>query len=310
MFDTADTKSMSLATESLCKEADGFAMNCAAMQTAFALRLPSSRVRSLDSAMIRMGLESVTSLTSIGTEGLVSWVKEKVARISRKVTVVVNKIYAKITGADEKVKELIDRAAHDNSIVLPISGKKVAAVAAACTAVLAAVTYFVARGSGKGGDEAKDEGMMARVKESCVAVFKQTEADKKARAEQGFRKRKASILRDSRRLRDDKHRQAGTMPEAEKGPVFGLVGNKAKEYWVTLRRFFKALGKMITDFGSRIRGEASRLDGGNVINAETAKKAGLWERLKVFGKTISAVFTIVVSWFRAVKPKQEAVSAA
>lgn len=140
---------MFIACENVCRNADELIMESSA------LLVPKNKRAYVDVALTNMGLESTTILSmQISQEGVFEWVKEKLSKLGRSISLSVNKIYAKLTRADNDVKKLLERAENDETVELPISGKKITligsiAVAAAVVISLSCKAAFSKDESGE-----------------------------------------------------------------------------------------------------------------------------------------------------------------
>lgn len=247
--------------ESLISDSDDFGLQLSAMEAVVSNRMGPTARKPLDKVMIHMGLESASSLcATISQEGVFSWIKEKLTALGRKINIVINKIYAKLTRADEATKATIAKAANDPNITLPISGVKATAVIAAATAVasaISAITVIAFSGKSSSVD-------VSKITKSVIEKLKSV----KASSTKGFEKAK------------DK-----------------LKGISAKKYLNALRTCYDkikvALGSFVSKFKSAEKGATSEA---KTNDSNPAAKTSLWQRLKNVPSAISSLFGIVSAW--------------
>lgn len=240
---------MFLALESLQTEALNTEMEAAAILS------PSSRY--IDSYMARIGLESSTYLkTMISQEGVFEWVKEKLSNLGRKITLTVNKIYAKFPGVDRETKELIRKASNDKTVKLPISSKKLTVIAAIATAISAAIMYSCQ--SAAGGDETietKAKVAYNKVKEMLSKLGGMKSEGEEVEA--GVVKKAVNIIREaigniSKTLKEFLGKFKNTVSAAENTSKEGGDSNKSsiinrvKAMAGSVRRIFGLFGDFFT----------------------------------------------------------------
>ena len=276
------------ATESLISDALGFSYESAAMQTAMVLKLNNNRLRApLDSTLIKLGLESTTGIaTHISEEGVFDWIKGKLSALGRKINVVVNKLYAKLTRADDATKDLIRKASTDSSIELPISGAKASAIIAATAAVITAVGVLAANIFGKS-DEEKLKIASERLKALKEAVRDGVLAKDGSIITKYARRTVAKAMR----------KDAKTIARLEEK----LTNPNTKTFLQKMSGYMAALRKHIGNFASKFRSaESSAASEAKSHDGDEKVKVSLWERLKNVGKNIASLFGIVRKWFAAI----------
>lgn len=181
---------MFVSLESLYKETYNIEMEASA--------LLSPRSPYVDTAMEKMNLVSSTVLhQQISTEGVLEWVKEKLSNLGRKISVSINKIWAVLTRADQGTKDLIERAAKDKTVTLPISGKRIAAIAAVATAIsIAVVILCKATLSGNSKDQAEAKSAFAKAK-SMISELTARKKGEKEEVQSNIVTRSAKAVQDA-----------------------------------------------------------------------------------------------------------------
>lgn len=181
---------MFVSLESLYKETYNIEMEASA--------LLSPRSPYVDTAMEKMNLVSSTVLhQQISTEGVLEWVKEKLSNLGRKISVSINKIWAVLTRADQGTKDLIERATKDKTVTLPISGKRIAAIAAVATAIsIAVVILCKATLSGNSKDQAEAKSAFAKAK-SMISELTTRKKGEKEEVQSNIVTRSAKAVQDA-----------------------------------------------------------------------------------------------------------------
>lgn len=252
---------MYCALEGLYKETYAIEMEASA--------LLSPRSPYVDTAMENMGLQSSTILKRhISTEGVFEWVKEKLSNLGRHIAVSINKIWAKLTKADEATKQLIERASNDKTITLPISGKRIAAIGAVVAAIAAAV--IITCKASMTGDEAshkKSESAYAKVKAMLKSLPKRNKGEKEE-VEAGVVKKTALAIRDAIKnmgtalknffssFKRGAH-EAENAAENEGGSHKGII-NRVKGMASGIRHIFTMLAEFASKCTGWIRGKGNK----------------------------------------------------
>ena len=154
-----DLKDLRLSIESFDTDATQFSVETAALK-AVDLYGPSAQ---LDKLMASFGLESATALhttVTVSNESVTGWIKSKVDALTHKVQIIANKIYAKITGADDEIKEAIRKAEEAGpgaEIHLPVSKGVALASVGVVVAAGAAVALLTKSLLARSGEVAKTD---------------------------------------------------------------------------------------------------------------------------------------------------------
>ena len=99
----------------------------------------------MDRLFVRLGLESSTALydtVTVSQESVVDWVKTKVKALTDKAQALANKVYAKITGRSDEIRELLAKADAGEEVKLPISKGAALAGVAVVVAAAGAITFL------------------------------------------------------------------------------------------------------------------------------------------------------------------------
>lgn len=255
-------------------ESQAFAVEC------FVLSQPRSQA--LDKVVVCMGLESATALRSeISTEGVIDWIHTRIKKLGRKISIVVNKLIAKLTGASKHTKALIEKAKTDDSIRLPISGKRVAALVGVTTVTIAAmagaVTFDYRRGSNA-------EKMLNRCEETLKRYEEDIEYKDFGTSAQG-RAHKINMKLKADMGRSSIKRQREMLKD----------GNPA---YTGLKKLFEQFAKMksvLAKFGTNFRKLEVTAAQAKVKDEHTV---GFFGRLKDLGFFFVRVISLLRKWFR------------
>ena len=119
---------------------------------------------------LHYGLESSTSLS---TEGVLSWMSDKVKQLGHFVTIKVNEACAAITGANDAVKKRIAKAKEegpDHHEELPLSGADILRISAGIVMVSAAVCSLAKMKSRREAALARHEDIIKEMRERTRAA--------------------------------------------------------------------------------------------------------------------------------------------
>lgn len=217
-----------------------------------------------DRALVYMGLESTTAISAqISEEGIGSWILNKIESLGRKIWILVNRIYARLTGSSAATKALIEKAKAGEDVKLPISPRMAGHVLSAGTVLLTALGLLVAF---KAGDGHK----LDRVIENCKAVFDNMSSEnQKSEAGQNM---KRNIENDEKKL----------------------SRNYAYKFAVALNGLYQKIMGPLKKFLSKINFFKSEAKSAGNNNSESKS---LWSRIKDLGSYTVKVFSLLRKWF-------------
>lgn len=242
----------------------------------------------VNSMMSRLGLESATALydgvVKSSNEGIGAWISEKVGALTHRVQILANKVYAKITSADESVKEAIRRAeaaGPGSEIQLPVSKGVALATVGVITAAAVAIGYLT-KGLLSSSKKVETSAVSTTPNDPSARITHDRSQDGKSRvrktampgSEHGVRVIKEVNVAESNKLREQSEKLRGEGKHEDADRVLKLA-EKSMEDAVAKTRAQTAEGS----FRSNAQREADKVDVG-FIKGLGDKVSGAFKALK------------------------------
>lgn len=257
--------------ESYIAEEEQASTEAAAMYTVFSNKVKKDSRLKIDRALAMMNYKTTTAMAEeISTEGLIDYIVDSMQKRARRRLANLNMIVAYLTWADKKTKDLIARAANDDSIELPISTWKMQAILILWGYAMTVLTPV--------------PGLIATILAGgAVGISRQMF---KTKVNKAVRNVKA---------------KAEAVKSAKEGTL------KGKELVTSLKKMQGQYGKMktavegISKIELRTPEKAKHLV--NKLGDNPEAKATIWEKIKNLGTVIAAAFKIVWECIKALPSK-------